>query len=186
MELFKVNAGSWSYPESGLFKTMGVPLFSGFMYASVGSYMARVIRIFDMRFTPYPPFWMTVVLALAIYANFFAHHFGPDMRIGLFAATVLLYGRTHLVQHRPQASVDAFAARGPFQRLPVAGREYRHRHPEPGLRRADGAGSRDLPDGIVNLLLYVSFVTVTLVLRDAASEPKESPATAALSPPSLQ
>ena len=26
------------------------------MYAAVGSYMARVIRIFDMRFAPYPPF----------------------------------------------------------------------------------------------------------------------------------
>lgn len=36
------------------------------MYASVGSYMARVIRLFDMRFAPYPPFWLTVVFALAI------------------------------------------------------------------------------------------------------------------------
>ena len=42
---------------------MGVPLFSGFIYASVGSYMARVIRIFEMRFAPYPPFWITYLLA---------------------------------------------------------------------------------------------------------------------------
>ena len=55
MELFKTHAVSWSYPEPGLFKLAGVPLFSGFMYASVGSYMARVIRIFEMRFAPYPP-----------------------------------------------------------------------------------------------------------------------------------
>ena len=93
MEIFKVDAGSWAYPESGIFKLMGVPLFSGFMYASVGSYMARVIRIFDMRFVPYPPFWVTLALAGAIYVNFFAHHFLPDIRWFLFAATVLLFGR---------------------------------------------------------------------------------------------
>ena len=66
MELFKVNAGSWTYPEPAFFKLWGVPLFSGFMYASVGSYMARVIRIFDMRFAPYPPFGWTIGLAAAI------------------------------------------------------------------------------------------------------------------------
>ena len=96
MEIFKVGAGSWTYPEPGLFKLMGVPLFSGFMYASVGSYMARVIRIFDMRFVPYPPFRVTVALAVAIYANFFAHHFLLDIRWVLFAATLLIYGRTQI------------------------------------------------------------------------------------------
>ena len=96
MEVFKVQMGSWSYPEPGLLKVLEVPLFSGFMYASVGSYMARVIRIFDMRFAPYPPFWQTWVLAAAIYINFFAHHFLPDIRIGLFATTVLIFGRTRV------------------------------------------------------------------------------------------
>jgi uncharacterized membrane protein YoaT (DUF817 family) len=33
MELFKVNVGSWTYPEPALLKLWGVPLFSGFMYA---------------------------------------------------------------------------------------------------------------------------------------------------------
>ena len=96
MEWFKVHAGSWGYPEPGLFKLMGVPLFSGFMYASVGSYIARVIRIFDMRFAPYPPLWLTFVLAVAIYVNFFAHHFLPDIRLPLFAATLVLYARTRI------------------------------------------------------------------------------------------
>nr|WP_241188206.1 DUF817 domain-containing protein [Pseudohalocynthiibacter aestuariivivens] len=96
MEIFKVYAGSWSYPEPGLLKAFGVPLFSGFMYAAVGSYMARAIRVFEMQFAPYPPFWMTVVLASAIYINFFAHHFLPDIRMLLFAATVLLYARTRI------------------------------------------------------------------------------------------
>ncbi len=83
MEWFKIAQGSWSYPDPALFSLMGVPLFSGFMYASVGSYMARVIRIFDMRFAPYPPFWVTLALAAAIYANFFSHHFLPDIRVVL-------------------------------------------------------------------------------------------------------
>jgi uncharacterized membrane protein YoaT (DUF817 family) len=96
MEVFKLHMGSWSYPEPGLIKLAGVPLFSGFMYASVGSYMARVIRLFDMRFSPYPPFWMTAALAAAIYLNFFLHHFTTDIRIGLFAATVLLFWRTRI------------------------------------------------------------------------------------------
>ena len=94
MELFKTAAGSWIYPEEALFRIGGVPLFSGFMYAAVGSYLARITRIFDMRYTRYPPLWATVALAAAIYVNFFAHHFTLDIRYGLFAATALLYLRT--------------------------------------------------------------------------------------------
>ena len=52
MEIFKVNAGSSAYPEPALLKFRGVPLFSGFMYAAVGSFIARAIRIFDMKFAP--------------------------------------------------------------------------------------------------------------------------------------
>ena len=94
MELFKTGAGSWIYPEEAFFRIGGVPLFSGFMYAAVGSYLARVTRIFDMRYTRYPPLWATVLLAVAIYVNFFAHHFVTDVRIGLFAVTAVLFLRT--------------------------------------------------------------------------------------------
>jgi uncharacterized membrane protein YoaT (DUF817 family) len=45
MELFKTGVGSWTYPENNFFRLGHVPLFSGFMYASVGSYMARITRI---------------------------------------------------------------------------------------------------------------------------------------------
>ncbi len=94
MEIFKTSAGSWIYPEEAFFRIGGVPLFSGFMYAAVGSYLARVSRIFDMRYTRYPPLWATALLAAAIYVNFFAHHFTVDIRYGLFAATAILYFRT--------------------------------------------------------------------------------------------
>lgn len=94
MEVFKTAVGSWVYPEPSLLRVGGVPLFSGFMYASVGSYIARAWRLFDFRFTRHPPFAATVCLAVAIYANFFTHHFLPDLRWVLFVAIVLLFGRT--------------------------------------------------------------------------------------------
>ena len=93
MELFKTAAGSWIYPEAAWFRIGGVPLFSGFMYACVGSYLARTQRIFDFTFAHYPPVWATLVLAGAIYLNFFSHHFIPDFRWLLFAAVAVLYGR---------------------------------------------------------------------------------------------
>lgn len=94
MEIFKTQVGSWSYPEESVLRIAGVPLFSGFMYAAVGSYLARVTRIFDMRYWNYPRLWTTVALAAAIYANFFAHHYLPDIRLALFAVTALLFVRT--------------------------------------------------------------------------------------------
>ena len=93
MELFKTQAGSWIYPEDSVLRIGMVPLFSGFMYAAVGSYIARIQRIFDIRFRHYPPLWTTWALAAAIYVNFFAHHWLPDIRLGLFAATAALFGR---------------------------------------------------------------------------------------------
>ena len=96
MELFKTSAGSWIYPEASVLHIGAVPLFSGFMYAAVGSYIARVWRIFDFRFTGYPPRWSTWALAAAIYVNFFAHHWLPDARLALFALTALLFWRTRV------------------------------------------------------------------------------------------
>lgn len=96
MELFKTSVGSWVYPEPGLLRIGAVPLFSGFMYAAVGSYIARVWRIFDFRYTGYPARWATALLAVAIYVNFFAHHWLPDVRIVLFALLAALFWRTRI------------------------------------------------------------------------------------------
>ena len=46
MEQFKTQAGSWNYADGGYLHIGMVPLYSGFMYAAVGSYIARVWRIF--------------------------------------------------------------------------------------------------------------------------------------------
>lgn len=94
MEIFKVHAGSWVYPEvdAAVLQVMGVPLFSGFMYAAVGSYLARVWRIFQFKFDRFPPLWLQAVLAVAAYVNFFTHHYTIDARWLLFAASALIYG----------------------------------------------------------------------------------------------
>ena len=173
MEIFKVDAGSWAYPESGIFKLMGVPLFSGFMYASVGSYIARVVRVFDMRFAPYPSFPLTLILALAIYVNFFAHHFLPDIRALLFAGTVILFYRTkiwfrihdrHWWMPLPLAAFLAALALWIAENV--------------GTATGTWVYSGQVPGQIVSLaklgswylLLYVAFVTVTLVTRRALSD----------------
>jgi len=94
MELFKTDVGSWSYDGDGVLRLAAVPLFSGFMYAAVGSYMVRVFRLFDLRFEKYPRRWMTAIVAAAIYANFFTHHVLPDARWVLIVAVVALWWRT--------------------------------------------------------------------------------------------
>jgi uncharacterized membrane protein YoaT (DUF817 family) len=93
MELFKTDVGSWSYGAEGFLRIGAVPLFSGFMYAAVGSYMVRVHRLFDLRFGSYPRRWITAVLAAGIYANFFTHHYIWDLRWVLLAAVVIVFGR---------------------------------------------------------------------------------------------
>ncbi|GLI31228.1 MULTISPECIES: DUF817 domain-containing protein [Brachybacterium] len=111
MEVFKTAVGSWAYETDGLLRIGEVPLYTGFMYAAVGSYMVRVMRLFDLRFTRYPPLLATAALAAAIYANFFTHHYLPDARWVLLAAMLLLYGRCamSLRVHR----------RAPWRRMPV-------------------------------------------------------------------
>lgn len=171
MEIFKVQAGSWAYPETGLIKLMGVPLFSGFMYASVGSYMARVIRIFEMRFNPYPPFWMTILLACAIYTNFFAHHFLPDIRLGLFAATIIIYWRTFI-----WFSIGPNRYRMPLPLAALLSSFFLWLAENVGTNTGTWVYAGQSSEfhwvsfaklGSWYLLLYVSFATVTLVYREA-------------------
>ena len=177
MEIFKLHMGSWDYPGAGLIKIGGVPLFSGFMYASVGSFMARAIRLFDMRFAPYPPYWASLLFAGAIYMNFFTHHFGPDIRIELFAASLILYARTR-VWYRigqwhwmpmPVAGVLSAFFLWIAENIGTATKIWLYN----GQMAGDMVGFSKM--GSWYLLLYVSFVTVTLVQRDALDPQKFTP-----------
>lgn len=95
LELYKVQMGSWSYPGEAWTKVLDVPLYSGFLYAGVGSYICQAWRRFDLRVTRYPAL-TTSVLAAAIYVNFFTHHVLPDARWLLAAAIVVVLWRTRV------------------------------------------------------------------------------------------
>jgi uncharacterized membrane protein YoaT (DUF817 family) len=96
LESFKTHpaVGSWSYPEPGLFTIGTVPLFAGFMYAAVGSYLAQSWRIMKTELQEFPPYSWTLALCAAIYINFFTNYFIPDLRLILIPAVFLLFART--------------------------------------------------------------------------------------------
>lgn len=96
MEIFKTDMGSWLYPENNILRIGGVPLFSGFMYSCVGSYIARASRVLHLRYSNYPLFTSTVVLCGLIYANFFTHHYIIDLRYILFVLTFLIFLKTRV------------------------------------------------------------------------------------------
>jgi uncharacterized membrane protein YoaT (DUF817 family) len=99
LEAFKVSGAiqSWSYPDFGYTKVLGVPLFSGFMYAAVGSYIVQAWRLLDIRIRHHPPYWMAATIAILIYLNFFTHHAIGDYRWYLAACALGLYSRTTVV-----------------------------------------------------------------------------------------
>ncbi|ALN73469.1 DUF817 domain-containing protein [Aureimonas sp. AU20] len=99
LELFKTSGGtpSWAYPDFAYTKLWGVPLFAGFMYAAVGSYIIQAWRLLDLRVRHHPPFSLATAAALAIYANFFLHHYVGDYRWYIAAVVLGLYARTTVI-----------------------------------------------------------------------------------------
>lgn len=94
LELYKVHMGSWSYPEDAFSKVGGVPLYSGFMYASVASYICQSWRRMNLHMYNWPkPFW-AVGISVFIYFNFFTHHFTYDIRWILKGLLLIIFFRT--------------------------------------------------------------------------------------------
>ncbi|MFI6853900.1 DUF817 domain-containing protein [Streptomyces sp. NPDC050416] len=108
-ELVKVSLGSWSYPEPGVLKFAGVPLYGGFLYAAVGSYVCRAWQLFDLGLVRYRP-RATAVVAAAIYVNFFSHHWLPDVRWVLAGLLLAVTAGTSV----------CFTVRGVRRRMPLA------------------------------------------------------------------
>ena len=166
MEIFKTHMGSWTYPEPPIFHIGGVPLFTGFMYGSVGSFIARAIRVFDMRFSHYPKPWTAWLLAIAIYANFFTHHFTPDLRLIIFAITILMFARCFVFFRVDQSAHSMpFLLAGTLTSFFLWVAEnigtYTHtwRYPGNGWHLVSVQKM-----GAWGLLLIISFVIVTLIM----------------------
>lgn len=98
LELFKTSPGigSWAYPEPALFKIATVPLFSGFMYAAVGSYISLSWKYMRLSLAHAPNYSVCLLLSALIYLNFFTHHFIPDLRYVLMLAVFVLFLRTRV------------------------------------------------------------------------------------------
>jgi uncharacterized membrane protein YoaT (DUF817 family) len=99
LEVFKTSSGikSWAYPDFAYTKLFGVPLFSGFMYAGVGSYIIQAWRLFELRVIHHPRYWMAGIMAILIYANFFTHHYIGDYRWYIAACALGLYARSTVI-----------------------------------------------------------------------------------------
>jgi len=167
MEVFKTAQGSWVYPEASVLRIGGVPLFSGFMYAAIGSFIARSFRLMDFRFIGYPPAWAVWVLALAAYVNFFTHHYVTDIRYVLFVLVVMVLAPTWIVftvdrTPRRMPLVVGFALVALFIWLAENLGTFAGAWAYPDQRRAwrpVGAGKL----GAWFLLMLLSFVLVTVV-----------------------
>lgn len=99
LELYKTHPsiGSWTYPEVGFFHIANVPLYSGFMYASIGSYIAQAWRILKLKLESMPSYTHSIFVAILIYVNFFTNHFIYDFRWFLFLIILILYWRTKII-----------------------------------------------------------------------------------------
>jgi len=93
LELFKVSVGSWSYPDAGLLRIGDVPIYSGFMYAAVASYICQAWRRFDLDIDPVPMV-PTMITAVLFYVNFFTNHWLPDVRWLLLVVAAVILRRT--------------------------------------------------------------------------------------------
>ena len=96
MEIFLTHPAiaSWQYPQPAVFKILTVPLFAGFMYSAVGSFFARSLRLYQVSFSRLPSFANMLALAVLSYFNFMTKFFIPDIRLLLFAWSVVIFWKT--------------------------------------------------------------------------------------------
>jgi uncharacterized membrane protein YoaT (DUF817 family) len=73
-----------------------VPLYSGFMYAAVGSYMVSAWKLLDLKLTNHPSYTVSLLVCLALYLNFFTNHYIYDLRMFLFVIVFLVFYKTNV------------------------------------------------------------------------------------------
>jgi len=109
MEIHKVRLGAWAYPEEAYTKVCGVPLYSGFMYASVASFMCQAWHRLQLRFDGFPRPAIAFAFAAAIYINFMTNYLLPDVRWVLVALLVIAFRKAHV----------SFVAKDRVRRMPL-------------------------------------------------------------------
>jgi uncharacterized membrane protein YoaT (DUF817 family) len=182
LELFKTAPGvaSWAYPEPAYFRIATVPLYSGFMYAAVASYMMQAWRLFQLRLTRFPPLPVAIALCTLIYGNFFANHFMPDQRWPLTLCVLAAFGRTQVhftvVSHeRHMPLMLAFTLIGFFIWIAeniatyFGGWVYPHQ-----LRHWAIVGPNKISSWM--LLVIISFIIVAVLKRKFAPRKQAAPA----------
>ena len=94
MEIFKVYHGSWAYPEQAYTKILGVPLYSGFMYASVASYICQAWKNFDLKMEHWPSLQNSSCCAMLIYGNFYSNAYITDLRLIIIPLIIAAFWST--------------------------------------------------------------------------------------------
>ncbi len=174
MELFKTNPaiGSWSYPTVGstVVVLASIPLFSGFLYSAVGSYISRAFVYLRLTYTHFPPYYHLWILASLIYLNFFTHHFFYDIRYLLFLYAIIIFWKTrvHFQVYQKERSmpflVTVFLTAlfvwiaenvGTFTSIWLYPSQFEHWHPVSFAKM-----------GSWFLLLLLSFALVSIIYRD--------------------
>ncbi len=98
LELYKTSPmiGSWSYPEEAFFKLGTVPLYSGFMYAAVGSYISQAWKIFKLELKNYHTYTISIIIGILIYLNFFTNHYIYDIRWFIIVFIFIYFWKTRV------------------------------------------------------------------------------------------
>ena len=99
LEIYKTSPmiGSWSYPEFSYLKIATVPLYSGFMYSAIGSYIAQSWKIHKLELVNFKHYTFSIILCALIYVNFFTNHFMYDFRTLLIPIIFIFFWNTRVL-----------------------------------------------------------------------------------------
>ncbi len=94
LEIHKTQMGSWRYPGESYLRIAGVPLFAGFMYASVASFMSVAWHRLRITVVGWPAWWKVALITVAIYGQFFVGPWPWGVRVSLALAVVIMFRRS--------------------------------------------------------------------------------------------
>ena len=120
LEIYKTHFHAWAYPGPSILHIAGVPLYSGFMYASVASYLCQAWRRLNLRLTNVPNWNLSCALAVAIYVNFFTERFFYDLRWVLITLVFIHFRRTRVSCGPTLPSNPALYIPNQIIRMPLA------------------------------------------------------------------